>query len=261
MQWTKEADKAISRVPFFVRKRVRKRVEEEARGSGAKEVRMGHVRSSQQKFFRNMDSEIRGYRIETCFGPGGCPNQAVGDNDLAECLEKLVSGKNLREFLKEKVRGPLKMHHEFCIVISDCPNACSRPQITDIGIIGAWLPRVTDETCSDCGMCLEACKEGAILLAENAPVINHDKCLMCGQCINACPTGTIKGPERGYRLLVGGKLGRHPQLGKELPGIYSPDDVLKIVDHCLRHFTEYNEKGERFGQILNRTGCEVLSTE
>ncbi len=75
MQWTKEADKAISRVPFFVRKRVRKRVEEEARGSGAKEVRMDHVRSSQQKFFRNMDSEIRGYRIETCFGPGALTRQ------------------------------------------------------------------------------------------------------------------------------------------------------------------------------------------
>jgi len=262
MQWTEEADKAISRVPFFVRKRVRKRVEEEARGAGAKEVRMDHVHSSQQKFLKNMDSEVMGYRIETCFGTGGCPNRAVEDDDLVKRLEKLVSGKNLREFLKERVQGPLKIHHEFRIVISDCPNACSRPQITDVGIIGAWCPRVTDEICSDCGMCLEACKEGAILLAENAPVlINKDKCLACGQCISACPTGTISGSDRGYRLLAGGKLGRHPQLGKELPGIYSPDDVLKIVDHCLRHFMEHNEKGERFGHILNRTGWEAFTDQ
>ncbi|MDM8522423.1 hypothetical protein QUF80_03545 [Desulfococcaceae bacterium HSG8] len=86
-----------------------------------------------------MDSEVRGYRIETCFGPGGRPSRAVEDNDLTERLEKLVSGKN-------------------------------------------------------------------------------------------------------------------PQLGKKLPGIHSPDDVLKIVDHCLRHFMENNEKGERFAPILNRTG-------
>jgi hypothetical protein len=30
MKWTKEAEDAVSRVPFFVRKRVKKRVEEEA---------------------------------------------------------------------------------------------------------------------------------------------------------------------------------------------------------------------------------------
>jgi F0F1-type ATP synthase membrane subunit b/b' len=30
MKWTKDAEEALSKVPFFVRKRVRKRVEEEA---------------------------------------------------------------------------------------------------------------------------------------------------------------------------------------------------------------------------------------
>lgn len=258
MQWTKEADKAISRVPFFVRKRVRKRVEEEARSAGAKEVLLDHVRSSQQKFLENMESEVRGYRIENCFSPGGCPNRAVEDNDLVNRLEKLASGKNLKAFLKKKVSGPLKIHHEFRMVVSDCPNACSRPQIVDVGIIGAWKPRVTDETCSDCGACLESCKEGAITLAESVPIIDEDRCLFCGQCIQACPTGTISGADRGYRVLLGGKLGRHPQLGKELPGIYSQNEVLGIVDRSLNHFMEYNEKGERFGEILNRTGVEAI---
>ncbi|MFC1885383.1 PCP reductase family protein [Thermodesulfobacteriota bacterium] len=45
MKWTDEAEKAVSRVPFFVRKRVRKRVEEEARSSGDRKVRMEHVRT------------------------------------------------------------------------------------------------------------------------------------------------------------------------------------------------------------------------
>lgn len=252
MQWTKEAEKVISRIPFFVRKRVRKRVEEDARSAGAKEVRIDHVRSSQQKFMKKMDSEVFGYRIENCVGPGGCPKRAVEDSDLVERLETLVSGKNLREFLKEKVGGPLKKHHEFRIVISDCPNACSRPQITDVGIIGAWRPRITDEPCSDCGACLEICKERAVLFEEDVPIIDNDNCLVCGQCIIHCPTGTISGSDRGYRILVGGKLGRHPQLGKELPGIHSSDDVLNIVDRYLGHFMAYNKKGERFGDILNR---------
>ena len=32
MKWTSQAEEAISKVPFFVRRRVRKRVEEEAGG-------------------------------------------------------------------------------------------------------------------------------------------------------------------------------------------------------------------------------------
>ncbi|OQX27702.1 MAG: hypothetical protein BWK80_04000 [Desulfobacteraceae bacterium IS3] len=53
MLWTKEADELISKVPFFVRKRVRKQVEAEARTIGAASVTPDHVRSCQQKFLRN----------------------------------------------------------------------------------------------------------------------------------------------------------------------------------------------------------------
>ena len=35
------------------------------------------------------------------------------------------------------------MHHEFRVSLSACPNACSRPQIVDIGLIGAVTPVLT----------------------------------------------------------------------------------------------------------------------
>ncbi len=38
MEWTKEADESIQKVPFFVRKRVRARVEKEAKSAGKKVV-------------------------------------------------------------------------------------------------------------------------------------------------------------------------------------------------------------------------------
>ena len=55
MKWTEEAEQAISRVPFFVRRRVRKRVEEEAQQSGSQIVTIEHVRDCQKKFLKNMD--------------------------------------------------------------------------------------------------------------------------------------------------------------------------------------------------------------
>jgi anaerobic sulfite reductase subunit C len=261
MKWTEEAEKAVSRVPFFVRKRVRRKVEVEAQRRDSKLVTLEHVMDCQKKFLKSMADEVKGYQVETCFGPGGCPNRAVKDDDLPNELEKLLQDKNLRDFLLGRVKGPLKMHHEFRISISDCPNACSRPQIADLGLIGAVTPRVSEETCTRCGACQDVCKESAIEFSSDSvsPTINRERCVSCGQCILACSTGTLVEGKSGRRVLLGGKLGRHPQLALELAGTYSRNEALKIVRKCLRHYMENCTEGERFAEILNRTGMGFLA--
>ncbi len=256
MRWSSEAEEAISRVPFFVRKRVKKRVEEEAGQAGAEMVTMEHVRSCRRKFLGNMEKEVKGYQVETCFGSGECPNRASPEEeDLARRIENLPAMKKLKSFLKERVEGPLKMHHEFRVSISDCPNACSRPQIVDVGIIGARQPEVSEEPCTECGSCVEVCREDAVTLPEEAdrPALDPEKCLSCGQCLTVCPSGTMKEAKRGYRILIGGKLGRHPRLARDIGGIYTGAEVLEIVERCLDHYMKHNQHGERFGEILERT--------
>lgn len=147
MKWTKDAKDDLSRVPFFVRKRVKRRVEEEAVRCGSNQVTIKHVRTCRERFLNRMEEEVRGFQVESCFGPGGCPNRAINSDGLTEQLEQKLAGRNLKVFLKERVKGPLKMHHEFRISISDCPNACSRPQIVDLGIIGACRPEVSNRYC------------------------------------------------------------------------------------------------------------------
>jgi len=258
MDWTEEAKEAVSRVPFFVRKRVKRMVEEEAARSGADTVTIAHVRSRQKKFLSRMEDEVKGYQIETCFGPGGCPNRALVYDDFVRDLEGQLSKRDLKAFLKAKVGGSLKMHHEFRISISDCPNACSRPQIADIGLIGASIPLITKQDCSECGECVSICREGAISLEEGCPVIEESQCLYCGQCARICPTGTITEGQKGFRIQVGGKLGRHPRLAVELPGIHPPQNILRIIDDCLDHYQRYCQKGERFGEVLGQTGTEGI---
>jgi anaerobic sulfite reductase subunit C len=254
MKWTAEAEGAVSKVPFFIRKRVKKRVEEEAERQGSPVVTLDHVNTCQQRFLQNMDSEVKGFQVETCFGPTGCPNAVVVNPDLISKLEKIMESRNLREFLKEKVGGPLKMHHEFRVSLSTCPNACSRPQIVDFGIIGVLRPKISDEPCTLCGACVEACAEQAIALpeAQSSPAIDFNRCLACGQCLQACPTGTLAEGEKGYRVLLGGKLGRHPQLGRELPGIHSEEDLLTVLNQVLDHYQKYTQKGERLGEVLRQ---------
>lgn len=260
MKWTKEAEKAVARVPFFVRRRVKKRVEDEAGRTGSTHVTLEHVQTCREGFLKNMESEVKGFQVETCFGSTGCPNRAVTTENLADELEAMLARQGLREFLKEKVGGPLKMHHEFRVSVSDCPNACSRPQIVDVGIIGAMRPRMSVASCTECGQCVEICKESAVTVDERggSPVIDYDKCVFCGQCVGVCPAGTLEKDIEGYRILVGGKLGRHPQLGRELNGVYPHSEVLCIVEQLIDHFKKHNRSGERLGEILNRTPLDFL---
>jgi len=259
MKWQQKAEEAVGRAPFFVRKIIRKRVEEEAARSGASEVRLEHVKSCQRKFLSNMEDEVQGFQIEQCFGQDGCLNQAVKNQTLAGEIERILAGGNLKKFLKSKVTEPLKLHHQFRVAIADCPNACSRPQIVDIGLIGARQPSLDPELCTNCGACAEVCKEQAITTGDTGdfPALHDQKCVNCGQCIEVCSSGAIRERRRGYRILIGGKLGRHPQLGAELQGIRSMQEVLVIVERCLDHYLELNVCGERFGEILNRHPLEI----
>jgi anaerobic sulfite reductase subunit C len=261
MKWTDEAEAAVKKVPFFVRKRVRARVENEAAAAGKQIVSLAQVKATQARFLSKMDSEIKGYQLDVCFGPGGCLNRANPGERLLERLEALLQKENLLGFLREQVKGDLKFHHEFRITIADCPNACSQPQIKDIGIIGASLPNLSQEPCTQCNACVEVCKEDAIRIdeAEGRPEINYGKCLYCGQCIAVCPTGTIAAGRKGYRVQLGGKLGRHSQLARELPGIFSEDEVVAIVKDCIDFYKRNSRNGKRFGEIFTQAAFESLS--
>ena len=252
MIWETEAEAAVKKVPFFVRKTVRQRVEAFVAGEGRDRVALADVRALKQKFLSKggMESEIKGYDVSVCFGGAGCPN-AVGDAaGLAREIETVMAEADILSFLKAEVKGDLKFHHEFRISISDCPNACSRPQITDIGIIGAAAPGVTDAACSGCESCVQACPDGAVTLTGDGPRIDAAACLFCGKCIRACPTGTLATAQTGYRVLLGGRLGRHPRLGMEVAGIFSQEEVIDLVRRCLVFYKAHSKGGKRFSQLL-----------
>jgi dissimilatory sulfite reductase (desulfoviridin) alpha/beta subunit len=104
--------------------------------------------------------------------------------------------------------------------------------------------------------CVVVCKEGAISIDNdsNAPIIDYEKCLGCGHCLNVCPTKTLDEEITGYRVLVGGKLGRHPQFGMELSGIYGSGEVREVISHFIDFYQQNCKEGERLGEIINKIG-------
>jgi dissimilatory sulfite reductase (desulfoviridin) alpha/beta subunit len=255
MKWSEEAEKAIKKVPFFVRKKVKTKVEAFVVQKGQNFVQLSDVNALKKKFLSKggMEKDIKGYEVSTCFGGAGCPNSANSCTRLAKEIETLIKKEDILSFLKKNVKQDLKFHHEFKIVLADCPNACSRPQIADIGIIGSVLPGLSKETCTLCNACVEACDENAIELDEDntQPVIDYRKCLMCAKCIGACPTETIMEKERGFRIMLGGRLGRHPRLAMEIPGLHSHDQIISIVKKCLKFYKTNSKNGQRFSHILD----------
>jgi anaerobic sulfite reductase subunit C len=252
MKWTAEAEELLKKVPFFVRRKVRARVEKEAREVGIPVVSPAEVMATQKRFLAGQQADIQGYRIEACFGRSGCPNRAVAADHLLAQIEACLKEADLLGFLKQAVTGELKYHHEFRVSLADCPNACSQPQIKDIGIIGAAVPATGDAACTRCAACVEACREEALVLREEAPSpsIDYRRCLNCGRCVAACPSGTLQSTCCGFRVQLAGKLGRHPRLARELPGIYTADEVLRIVSDCLVLYKQRSTAGRRFAEIF-----------
>ena len=262
MKWTKEAEAAVKKVPFFVRRRVRARVSAEAEREGKKVVTLAEVTATQKRYLTSMEKEVRGFQVEGCFGPAGCPNRAVSDSEaLIADIESVCRDADFLGFLKKTVSGPLKFHHEFRITLADCPNACSQPQIKDVGIIGAASPRIAEAPCNACEACVSSCKEGAVSLDGDplSPVIDSRRCLACGRCMAVCPTGTLVVGDAGYRVHVGGKLGRHPRLATPLPGIYTAGQVVEIVRACIALYKERSRDGQRFGELITPDDLAHLS--
>lgn len=47
------------------------------------------------------------------------------------------------------------------------------------------------EDCNGCGVCLDTCTFGAIILQNNKATIDQDLCEGCQACIEVCPQGAI----------------------------------------------------------------------
>lgn len=195
------------------------------------------------------------FTIKRC---SSCPNQLVDLENLEARLREELDRQDFNDRLKARVNPHRSLHHQrFHIALAGCPNCCSQPQIKDFGIVGQARPRV-GEGCNGCGACVLACPDKAISMESGAAVIDPRACLNCGLCARVCPGGVIHIEVQGYRVLAGGKLGRHPQLATELLAMVDREQAVAALGQCTDLFLTRGRPGERFGQLLNRLPADAI---
>ena len=162
--------------------------------------------------------------IIACPGVERCKFANIDTISLAKKIDEKLFGKEM----------PVKMR----IALSGCPNACTSPMLNEIGVIGRVRPLRTPGLCTGCGSCVQYCKEKAIKIRNGISELKEDKCVQCGVCIQSCHFDLLKAEHRHFLITVGGRRGRHPQIGRPLLTVETEEQVIftiqKIVDWVYR---------------------------
>ena len=185
--------------------------------------------------------------LQTCFG-SYCVNGILDAQALLRRVEKIVERLNLNN-LNIKISA------------SGCSNSCGISHLSDIGFMGVVEPRVDQEKCNGCGICVKACRANAIQMKDKLAVIDMKRCKNCGMCIKTCPFDAIYELRKGISILVGGR-GPHfmhddqtgeSHLAEKMVDFISEEHVLQITEKILRLLKEKNKNA---ADLIEEIGLE-----
>jgi len=174
---------------------------------------------------------------------------------LPVCRRALADSQSFAKQIDQKFSGRL-LPHKFKATVSACPNACSRPLENEIGFCAAAEPKLEADACMGCGLCVDICKEKALVLQDEKPLLDKSRCVLCADCIQSCPTDAWKTERMGYTVYAGGKNGRHPELGEKIAEFVDEEQGMRIIQCCLDFYLQHGNKRERLGDLIRRVGMD-----
>ncbi|MGE5507536.1 MAG: 4Fe-4S dicluster domain-containing protein [Chitinophagales bacterium] len=283
MEWDKEARARLGDAPALLRGFIARKVEEVARAQGSDRVTLAiwdaakrlrdkalHDPSSPtdlpspellSALVRETENrgqrEGKAFRLRVCGGAFGCPRPQVDVAGLAQELEAELERSGLAERLDAALAGRVLTHHKLAVAVAGCVNGCSEPPTKDFGVSGQARPEAVKGKCTGCRRCEKACQERAVTAGRPGsetpdPSFDRAACLNCGDCARACQAGAIA-LTPGYRVTIGGRLGRHPRLASVLiPFTEDRQEVVQALRELLAWAQEVGRPGERIAALLER---------
>lgn len=207
------------------------------------------------------DKNTGPYEMKACRGfRGECPYSLHPSPSLVAQIEHAIQ--NTAWFRTASQNGSrLPRHHDrFTVALAACPNGCTQPQIKDMGIIADARPNAISSKCDGCSRCTEICLEKAITVCEDRAKLISQRCVGCALCIKECPQNALHTDGVHFRILVGGRMGKHPQWGQELC-LVSDSSVPLAVKGFLDKIGDLAKVGERIAAITEKLEITELKKE
>ena len=185
--------------------------------------------------------------ITACQGAAICPSGCIDTYTLAKELDARYFGRELP--------------HKFKFGVTGCQNNCLKAEENDVGIKGGMTVECNHDDCIQCGVCVKACREGALRMEDGKIVIDREKCNNCARCVKSCPTDAWGG-EPGYIVSFGGLFGNKIYKGEQIvPIIRDKETLFRVTDAAISFFEKHANAGERFRLTLERIGKEEFKKE
>ena len=112
----------------------------------------------------DVEPGVCGPRVRTitaCQGEAICPSGCIDTYALAKELDD-------RYFAKE-------LPHKFKFGITGCQNNCLKAEENDVGIKGGIKVEWREADCIGCGVCVKACRQGALTMEDGKIVLDKEK--------------------------------------------------------------------------------------
>jgi dissimilatory sulfite reductase (desulfoviridin) alpha/beta subunit len=93
------------------------------------------------------------------------------------------------------------------------------------------------------------------------PVYRKENCFFEGDCVRVCPVNAWKVNKIGFAVYIGGKVGRFPKFGIKIADFVDEKQIPRIIKNTISCYNRIAEKGERFGEALERQDIETIKKE
>ena len=210
-------------------------------------VNMKDIKSAVEELGEHWVSPVAtcGARVRVPTACGGCeynPRGWIDTQKFAQEVDKRYFGTST--------------YHKFKIAFSGCVIDCPRTREMDLGFQGMVKPKLVEDLCTSCGLCVHSCHSEALEMENELPRRIWDRCVSCGDCINVCPSSALIAENVGSAVYVGGKHGRNPHAAYPVAEFILDNKVFDVIDATLAWYKENGKPRERIGITIDRVGID-----